>query len=153
MLGMCIKCAKFNAGRRSMWIHISGRQIFNLGTLNSGIVTCSGRWRSGQRWCRLRSQMSESVGWRCTCSFMSPACWRILWGAILVKKESSHVALMKHSRVAFHCSFHLVMPRTLSTPRLVLATVPFSDHLYYSGSMKTRPKAVRSGFVQNGSFK
>ena len=35
---------------------------------------------------------------------------------------------------------------------LVLATVPFSDRLYYSGSMKTRPLAVRSGFVQNGSF-
>jgi hypothetical protein len=35
---------------------------------------------------------------------------------------------------------------------VVLAMVPFSDRLYYSGSMKTRPQAVRSGFVQNGSF-
>jgi len=34
---------------------------------------------------------------------------------------------------------------------LVLATVPFSDRLYYSGSKKTQPQAVRSGFVLNGS--
>jgi len=35
---------------------------------------------------------------------------------------------------------------------LVLATVPFSDRFYYSGSMKTRTWPVRSGFVQNGSL-
>jgi hypothetical protein len=35
---------------------------------------------------------------------------------------------------------------------VVLATVPFSDRFYYSGSMKTRTWLVRSGFVQNGSI-
>jgi len=35
---------------------------------------------------------------------------------------------------------------------VVLATVPFSDRFYYSGSKKTRTKPVRSGFVPNGSF-
>ena len=37
-------------------------------------------------------------------------------------------------------------------PRLVLATVRFSDRFDYSGSMKTRTWPVRSGFVQNGSL-
>jgi hypothetical protein len=35
---------------------------------------------------------------------------------------------------------------------LVLAMVPFSDRLYNSGYMNTRPQAVGCGFVQNGSF-
>jgi len=34
---------------------------------------------------------------------------------------------------------------------IVLATVPFSDRLYYSGSKITRPQVVRSWFVPNGS--
>jgi len=36
--------------------------------------------------------------------------------------------------------------------QVVLATVPFSDRFYYSGSMKTRTWPVRSGFVPNGSL-
>jgi hypothetical protein len=36
--------------------------------------------------------------------------------------------------------------------QLVLATVPFSDRFYYSGSMKTRTWPVRSGFLQHGSL-
>jgi hypothetical protein len=35
---------------------------------------------------------------------------------------------------------------------VVLATVPFLDRFYYSGSNKTRPQLVRSGFVPNGSL-
>jgi hypothetical protein len=39
----------------------------------------------------------------------------------------------------------------LEETQLVLATVPFSDRFYYSGSMKTRTWPVRSGFGQNSS--
>ena len=35
---------------------------------------------------------------------------------------------------------------------VVLATVPFLDRFYYSGSKKTRPRPVRSGFMPNGSL-
>jgi hypothetical protein len=36
--------------------------------------------------------------------------------------------------------------------RVVLATVPFSDRFYYSGSTKTRTCPVLSGIVPNGSL-
>jgi len=39
------------------------------------------------------------------------------------------------------------------SPWLVLATVPFSDRFYSSGSKKTQTKPVWSRFVPNGSFK
>jgi len=51
-----------------------------------------------------------------------------------------------------HHSGDRFMGAGLGYPQLVLAMVPFSDRLYYSGSKKTRTWPVRSGFVPNGSL-
>ena len=75
----------------------------------------------GQRWRRLWSRLSVSVGRRCACSFASPSCLRILWRAILARKASSCLVLTKHSWVSFHCSLHLFIPRKLNTPLLLLS--------------------------------
>jgi hypothetical protein len=53
------------------------------------------------------------------------------------RSNSLHRILHAHTGTRFvHRSIRL---------NLVLATVPFLDHLYYNGSKKTRPRPVRSG--------
>jgi hypothetical protein len=73
-------------------------------------------WRAGQRWSRLWSRLSASDGWRCTCSFASPACLRILCGAILARKTAGRLVLTKHCQVSLYHSLHLFMPRNLNSP-------------------------------------
>ena len=89
-------------------------EIFSL-----GIVPSWGGWRSGQRLHHLRCRLSALVKWRCTCSFASPACLRILCSAILGRKASGRMVLTKHSQVSFHCSIYVYMPRKLNTPLLL----------------------------------
>jgi len=84
-------------------------------------VTGWGGWFTGQRGCWLWSRLSASVGRRCSCTFASPACLRILCGAILARKESDHFVLMKHSRVSFYHSLQHLMPRQLNTPLLLFS--------------------------------
>jgi len=98
-----------------MWICISSRQFDDLGKLSSGIVPGWGGWHTRQRWCRLWSRLSASVGWRCTCFFVSPECLQSLRGAILGRKASSRVIWMKHSWVSLYCSCHIFMPWKLHT--------------------------------------
>ena len=54
------------------------------------------------------------MGWRCTCSIVSPVRLWILWGAILARKVSIHLVLTKHRRVFFNCSRLLFIPRKLN---------------------------------------
>jgi len=119
ILRRCMKIEKFSAGKRWMWIRISGQRIDDLQTLGSGIVTGSGGWCARQRWC----WVSASGGWRCTCSLASPACLWILRVAILARKASGCVVSTKHSRVSCCRSLHLFMPRRVDTPLLL-----FLDH-------------------------
>jgi len=121
ILGICVMSKTFSATLRSMWIHISGRQIDDLGTLGSGIVTGWCRSGSGQRWHQLWSWLSALVGWRCTCSFASPAVLRIVCSATLARKASVPVVLMMHCRVSFYRSFHHLMPRKLNSLQLLFS--------------------------------
>jgi len=104
-----------------MRICISGGQIDYLRRLNFGSVSHWGGWRAGQWRSRLWSLLSASVGWRCTCSFASPACLRILCGAILAWKATGRLVVTKHCRVSLYRSLHLFVPRKLTTPLLLFS--------------------------------
>ena len=104
-----------------MRIRISGRQIDDFRRLSSGGVTGWGGWRAGRRWSRLWSPHSASGRGRCTCSFASPACLRILCGAILARKAAGRLVMTKHCRVSLYRSLHLFMPRKLNTPLLLFS--------------------------------
>jgi len=112
---------KFRTGKGCIRKHISGRQIDDLRRLNSGSVSGWGGWRAGQWWSWLWSPRSASVGWRCTCSFASPACLRILCGAILARRAAGRLVLTKHCRVSLYRSLHLFVPRILNTPLLLFS--------------------------------
>ena len=133
ILGRCIKSKQFSTGRRWMWICRSGLQINNFGTFSSWVLTGCGGWPFEHRLCRLRSRLSGSVACRCTCSFVSPACVGILCGAILARGASSQVVFMKHSRESFYRSLHLIMPRKLNTPLLLISDlgVRFLDQIVH----------------------
>jgi len=93
-------------------------------TLSLGSVTGWRYWCSGQRWCQIGSQLwsrlwrwpSASVGRRCTCSFQSPVCLRILFSATVARKVFSCVVLTKHSRVSCYCSCDHFNLRRRNTP-------------------------------------
>jgi len=100
-------------------IRISGQQIDDFRWLSSRSVTGWGGWCAGRRWSRLWSRLSVSGGWRCTCSFASPAYLWVLCGAISPRKTAGRLVLTKHCRVSLYCSLHLSMPRKLNTPLLL----------------------------------
>jgi len=106
----------FGTGQSSMWIRISGPQNDDFRWMSSGSVTGWGGWRAGRRWSRLWSRLSVLGGWRCTCSFASPACLQILCGAILARMTARRLVLTKHCWVSLSRSLHLFMPRKLNTP-------------------------------------
>jgi hypothetical protein len=89
--------------------------------LSSGGVTSWGRWRTGRRWSRFWSPHSASGRGRCTCSFASPACLRILCGANLARKAAGRLVMTKHCWVSLYHSLHLFMPRKLNTPLLLFS--------------------------------
>jgi len=86
------------------------------------IVTGWNRWRFGWLWRRFWRWLSESFWCRCTRAFASPACLGILCCAILARKAAVCLIFPKHSRVSFHRSLHIFMPRKLNSLLL-----PFSD--------------------------
>jgi len=100
-------------------IHVSGRQIDDWRRLYSGSVSSWGGWHAGQWWSRLWSRLSALFGWRCTCSFVSPACLRILCGAIVARKAAGRLVLTKHCRVSVYRSLHIFVHRKLNTPLLL----------------------------------
>jgi len=104
-----------------MRIWISGRQIDKFRRSSSGIFTRWGEWRAVRRWSQLWSAHSASDRGRCTCSFASPACQRILCGAILVRKAARRFVMTKHCRVSLFRSLHLFMPRKFNTPLLLFS--------------------------------
>jgi len=104
-----------------MRIRISGGQIDYLRRLNFRSVSCWGGWRAGQWRSPLWSPLSVSVGWRCTCSFPSAACLRILCAAILAWKAAGRLVLTKHCRVSLNRSLHLFVPRKLHTLLLLFS--------------------------------
>jgi len=104
-----------------MRISISGRQIDHFTRLRSGDVTGWGGWRARRRWSQLWSPHSASGGGRCTCSFTSPACLRILCGAIVARKAAGWLVMTKHCRVSLYRSLHLFMPRKLNTLLLFIS--------------------------------
>jgi len=104
-----------------MGIQISGLWIDDLGPSISRTVTNWGWWCFGQRWRRLWCRKSASVVGRCTSSFASPLCLRILCHDILPRKGSGCLALTKHSWVSFYRSLHHMMPRKPHTPLLLIS--------------------------------
>jgi len=121
VLGILIIIEKSRARKIFMRIHISGHQIGNFSRLSSGSDTGWGGWHAGRRWSRLWSPISESGWWRCTCSWASPVCLRILCGAIWARKAAGRLVLTNHCRVSLYCSLHLFMPRKLNTPVLLFS--------------------------------
>jgi len=116
-----------------MWVHISGRQVGDFETLTTRSGTSWGWWCSGKRWCQLWSLLSVWVRRRYTCSVASPVCLRISCNAKWARKASRCVAMMKHSRVSFYCSFHRFMARKLNTTFLLFSDlrVRFLDWILY----------------------
>jgi len=104
-----------------MRILISAGQIDYLRRLDLRSVSRWGGWRAGQWRSRICSPLSASVGWRCTCSCESPACLRILCGAILAWKAAGRLVLTKHCRVSLYRSLHLAVRRELNTPLLLFS--------------------------------
>jgi hypothetical protein len=104
-----------------MRICISGHQIDNFRWLSSGGITSWGGWRARQRWSWLWSLHSASGRRRCTCSFASPPCLRILCSAIFARKAAGLLVMTKQCRVSLYCSLHLFMPRKLKTPLLLFS--------------------------------
>jgi hypothetical protein len=102
-----------------MEIRISGRQIDDFSQLSSRSVIGWGGCRAGRRWSRPWSPHSASDGGRCTCSFASPACLRILCSAIWVSKPAGRLVMTKHCRVSLYSSLHHFMPSKLNTPLLL----------------------------------
>jgi len=121
ILGRCIKSEKFTTGKRGRWIRISDWQIDDFGMLSSSIVTSWRSRRSRQRWRRVWSRLSASVGWRCPSSFPFSFCLRILCSDILRRKASGCLVSTKYSRVSFYRSHHLFMSRKLNTLLLLFS--------------------------------
>jgi len=124
-----------------MLISISGRQIDDFRRLSSGGVTGRGRLRAGQRWSPLWSPHSASGGGRCTSSFASPVCLRILCGAILARKAAGRLVMTKHCWVSLYRSLHLLCPGN-STPRFFSSWTSAHGVLmrYFMSSIAAREK-------------
>jgi len=87
------------------------------------------------------SSLSASVGWMCTCSSASPACLRILCGAILARKAAGRLVLTKHCRVSLYRSLHLSVPRILNTPLLLFSDLSaWFVKRYFVSSIAAREK-------------
>ena len=124
-----------------MRIRMSGRQIDDFRRLRSGGVTGWGGCSAGRRWSLLWSPHSASGGGRCTCSFASPACLRILCGAILPRKAAGRLVMTRHRRVSLYRSLDLFMPRNLNTPLHLFSDLGawFLNEIFrflYSGARK-----------------
>jgi hypothetical protein len=122
-------------------ISISGREIDDFRQLSSGGVPGWGGLCAGRRWSELWCPHCASGGGRCTCAFASPACLRILCGAILAMKSAGRLVMTKHCRVSLYRSLHLFMPRKINTPLLLLSdlSVWFHNEIFrflYCGARK-----------------
>jgi hypothetical protein len=124
VLGILIIFKIFRTRKSCLRIPISGGQLHDFSRLSSGSVTGWGAWRPVRRWSRPWIPLSASGGGRCTCAFASPACLRILCGAILARNGAGRLVLTKHCWVSFYRSLHRFVRRKLNTPLLF-----FSDRV------------------------
>jgi hypothetical protein len=105
-----------------MWIHLSGWQIVDLGTLRVLIVA---EWRS---WLSMRTSylfsclLSALVWLRFTHSFALSPCLQIHCGAILARQAAIREVFMMHCRVSFYHSFHLPVWRNSAHHRITCWT-------------------------------
>ena len=120
ILGIWIMIDKSSAGKRSMYIHISGWHSFCFGALSSLTVTRWGRWRSGPQWHR--------SWWWCTLTFAPPVCLSILRCGIVHKMTAVRLIITNHCQVSCHRSLHLVMPRKNNTPLHLLSDFSLRFH-------------------------
>jgi len=124
-----------------MRIRISSRQIDDFRRLIPGGVTGWGGWRAGRRWSRLWSPHSALGRRRCTCSSASPACLRILCGAILARKAAGRLVMTKHCRVSCIAAFTSLWPGN-STPRFFSSRTSAHGFLmrFFVSSISAREK-------------
>ena len=99
---MWIEIHKSCAGKRSMYIHISGWHSCCFGTFSSLAVIRWGRWGSRPRW--------HWSWWRCTCPFATPTSLWILCCDNLARKTTVRLIVPNHCRVSFYRSLHLDLP-------------------------------------------
>jgi len=102
-------------------------------------------------WRRIWGRQSEMLWWRCTHAFASPACSGILCSAILARKAAIRRIFPKHSRVSFHPSLHIVMPRKLYSPLFLFSdsrptVLDLELQFLYCGVRK--PSFGRFGHIQ-----
>ena len=143
ILGIWIKIKKLSAGKRSMYIDVSGWHTFCFGALSSLTVIRWRRWRSRLRW-------RPSWG-RCICAFASPVLLSILCYALLARKAAACLIFTNHCRVSFYRSIYLVMPKKHKTPLLLFWEfgARFVNQLLcflYCGTRK--PSFGHFGFIQ-----
>jgi len=120
IFGIRFKIEKLSTEKRSMYIHISGWHTFDFGYVRCLIVTGWNTRRCWWMWCRFWFGLAESLSWRCTRAFASPACLGILCCAILAREAALSLIFPKHSRVSFHGSLHIFIPRKIHSPLLLL---------------------------------
>jgi len=121
ILGLFIIIEKFSAGKRILYIQITGWNRFNFGSVTSLIATCWQRWCTGRMWHEFRCWLSELVWWRCICAFAPPACLRIKCCAILQRMAAICLIFPKYSQVAYHWSLPISMARKLNSPHLLFS--------------------------------
>jgi len=92
-------------------MNISRRHTFDWRSVSSLIVTGWHRCHSGRTWRQLWCCMAESVWCRCTHAFVLPVCLGIPHYAILAWMAAVHLIFPNHSRVSFHHSLHMSMPK------------------------------------------
>jgi hypothetical protein len=118
---------ELSTGKKRMWIHISGWQIDDFGTLSSRIVAGSHGSCSVQRWRRFWCRLSVSAGWRYTSAFAPPVCLQNLLRNRMAIDSSLRVVLTKHCHMSFYPTLQIVTPRKRTS-----LLVHFSD---LSGSL------------------
>ena len=163
ILGRWFMWTRFRWGKRCLRRCTSGWQLDDVKRLSSRFVSSRG-WRySSLRWRRLCSllcsqhrselwsQLSASVGWRCTCSVVSPAYLWIICNAIYARKAPRHAVLMQNSQLSFYGCLRLVLPTKLNDSLLTffdpcIRCLHKILHFPHCGAQ--RPSFVHFGHVQ-----
>jgi len=121
ILGTCIMIEKLSPGNQSVDRHISRWHTFNFGYVSCLVLTGWYRWRSGQMWPRFWCRLFASLWWRCTRAFAPPRCLGILCCAVLAREAAVRLIFSNRSQVYFHRSLHIIMPRKLNSPLLLVS--------------------------------
>ena len=113
-LAYAVRLKTLSAGKKTIYIHISGWHTFNFGCERSLIGTRWHRWHSIWMWHRFWCWLSELLWWRCTHAFAPPAGLNSLYCEILARKAAIRLMVPRHTRVSFHRSFHICVPQKLN---------------------------------------